>query len=81
MCIIIYEIVSYEIDCQILKFVFAAVKFNENALQKSVLKKIYIYYSNFYSCLTKFQSLAPLSYIIKYANNLAKINKKSLVQP
>ena len=42
MCIIIYEIVSYEIDCQILKFVFAAVKFNENALQKSVFKKIYI---------------------------------------
>ena len=42
MCIIIFEIVSYEIDCQILKFVFAAVKFNENALQKSVFKKIYI---------------------------------------
>ena len=39
MCIIIYEIVSYEIDCQILKFVFAAVKFNENALHKSVFKK------------------------------------------
>ena len=56
MCIIIYEIVSYEIDCQILKFVFDAVKFNENALHKSVSKKIY--YSNFYSSLTKFQSLA-----------------------